>query len=309
MILITGAGGMLGSYLTEEFRDDNVLSLGVKESNDLVCDLRKEKPDFGSKRFSTVIHTAGTEDDKDAYALNYEGTGHLLESLEKCPPEEFVYISSYRVYSPEGENVDEEANTWAVDETGRSKALAEKMVREWAEKHNVTLTIIRPARMFGNGVHGETLMLFNDALNGKYIHVRGNDARVSLVCAYDVARAVKAVHAKGGLYNAADGRNPRFIEMVEAMTANAGAKKRMTHLPPAWAEWLWRLGRWIPAVDRNLSPEVMQQRLKTLTLSGERLAKAASITYHDTISVMELTDDSYPYTHKDNKKKGAVHEA
>lgn len=48
--------------------------------------------------------------------------------------------------------------------------------------------------MFGNGVGGETLRMFRDAVNGRYIHICGNDARLSIVTAYDVARAIKEVY-------------------------------------------------------------------------------------------------------------------
>ncbi|MCH5226073.1 MAG: NAD(P)-dependent oxidoreductase [Muribaculaceae bacterium] len=301
MILITGAGGMLGQYLLDEFKGEKVMTLGLRKESDFVADLTKEEGwdtlfNSLSEPFTTVVHAAGSEEEENAMALNLEGTSRLLRALESKVPENLVFISSYRVYSRDaGENVSEEANTWASDNVGRSKARAEELVRDWCVKRDVNLSIIRPARMFGNGVKGETLSLFNDALRGKYIHVRGNDARVSLVCALDVAKAVKAVHTLGGLYNAADPNPVRFIDMVEALTANAGGKKRMTHLPAPWAEWLWRLGRWIPSINRNLHPSVVEARMKSLTLDGSLLAQKAGINYHDTISVIERSDPSYPY--------------
>ena len=296
MILITGAHGMLGQYLSQQFQNEKFLSLGLNPDSDFRIDLKEETPDFGSVSFSTVIHAAGTEEEKDAMVLNLDGTKRLISALENNPPRNFVFVSSYKVYSRDaGENIDEETNTWATDQTGKSKALAEDFLRNWCETRDVTLTIIRPARMFGNGVKGETLQLFNDALSGKYIHIRGNDAKVSLVCALDVARGIKNIYQRGGIYNAADGRDVKYIDMVEAMTANAGAKKRMTHLPPAWAEWVWRLGRWIPSIHRNLSPETVESRMKTLTLNGSRFAEKAGIDYYDTLAVIERRDKGYPY--------------
>lgn len=307
-VLITGGGGMLGGYLKEEFSGEKVCTLGLAEENDFRIDLRNESPDFQEQKFDTVIHTAGTEENEDAVALNLEGTKRLVQALEKYPPENFVYISSQKVYSQDaGENVDEDTNTWASDEAGKSKALAEGFLKEWCENRDVTLTIIRPARMFGTGVKGETLRLFNDAISGKYIHVRGNDAKVSLVCALDVAKGIRTLYERGGIYNAADGHAVRYIDMVEALTANAGAKKRMTHLPATWAEWVWRLGRWIPSIHRNLSPDVVEKRMKTLTLDGSRFAEKAGLEYHDTLSVIERTHKTYPYQ-EGLKKKGPVHE-
>ncbi|MCH5231006.1 MAG: NAD(P)-dependent oxidoreductase [Muribaculaceae bacterium] len=313
MILITGAGGMLGRYLLEQFgegkdesqqeptHDKDVFTLGLRPESDFCIDLSQETPDFGEKRFETVVHAAGTEEEEGAMELNLEGTKHLLSALTDTPPNQFVYISSYKVYSRDaGENVTEESNTWATDKTGRSKALTEEYVRNWCKERGVTLSIIRPARMFGEGVKGETLRLFNDALTGKYIHIRGNDSKISVVCALDVARGIKKVYKTGGIYNAADPIPVRLIDLVESLTANAGAKKRMSHLPPSWAEWLWRLGRWIPSISRNLDPKVVEGRMKTLTLDGSHFEEISGINYHDTIAVIERRDKTYPY--KDNPR-------
>lgn len=309
MILITGAGGMLGRYLIEQFQGKKIATLGLRPESDYKVDLGKENPDFKENKFELVIHTAGTEEDKGARELNLEGTKRLLSSLEKNPPEAFVYISSYKVYSRDaGENVDEETPTWATSEAGKTKALTEQYVKEWCELKGVTLTIVRPARMFGNGVKGETLQLFNDALNSKYIHIRDNNAVVSLVCAYDVARGIKEIYPYGGVYNASDGQTVKFLDMMESMTANAGAKKRMTHLPAAWAEWLWRLGRWIPSIHRNLAPEVVEARMKSLSLNGNKFAKEAGIEYFNTIDVIERRDKQYPYSDGIIKRKPNIHE-
>ena len=298
---------MLGSYLREQFADQEVLTLGLREESDFKFDLTREIPEFGENGFETVIHAAGSEEEEKALSLNLEGTNNLLKALEENPPENFVFISSYKVYSRDaGENVTEDTPTWASNETGRSKALAEDRLKDWCDKNDVTLTIIRPARMFGNGVKGETLRLFNDALTGKYIHIRGNDAKVSIVCALDVARAVKAVYEYGGIYNLEDGRPVKFLDLVEAMTANAGAKKRMNHLPAAWAEWVWRLGHIIPSIQRNLAPKVVEDRMKTLTLDGTKVRQKTGLNFFDTISVIERKDKNYPY--EENKIQKRIHE-
>lgn len=296
-VLITGASGMLGSYVVARFKDiAEITSLGRGTGNKVVCDLSREVPFFSDIRFDTVIHCAGTEDDNGATALNLDGTKRLAQALSLKPPENFVFISSHKVYSEDaGENINEDANLWVSSEAGRTKTMAEEFLRDWAERHDVTLTIIRPAIMFGNGVKGEMLRLFNDAVSGNYIHIRGNDARLSIVTALDVARGIRALYDHGGVYNAADGVNPRLIELAEAMSANAGAKKRMTHLPASWAEWIWRLGRFIPSIDRNLNPGVVEKRLKTFTLDGSKFSEKAGLSYFNTIDVIERTCTDYPY--------------
>lgn len=294
-ILVTGASGMLGTYVCRLLGNTHsVDTLGRRDTNTICCDLMKGTPDFNSTEYGLVVHCAGTENDGLA-TLNTDGTHNLLNALSGKPPRYFVYISSHSVYGDKGDNVDEDTFLSPSTPSAVSKEKAEREVARWADNHDVTLTIVRPARMFGTGVSGETLRLFNDALNGSFIHIRGNDARTSLVTALDVAKVIAKVYKSGGVYNVADGMDPRFIDMVQAMTANAGREKRLTTLPSSWAGWLWRLCRWIPAIDRNLRPEVAAKRMKTLTIDGRKAAGAAGIDYYNTIEVIARRDTRYPY--------------
>lgn len=296
-ILLTGATGMLGGYLLPILKDENDVKTLQRHGADIICDLTASAPDFGDDRYDLVVHAAGSDDDDTALELNLEGTRRLLHALEKNPPKELVYISSWEVYSPDsGENVTEDHQTWAATKTGQSKARAEQLVKEWCDQRNVTLTILRPARMFGKGVHGEMKRLFNDVVNGRYIHVRGNEARLSLVCAIDVAYAVKRLHSIGGTYNISDGKGATWIALAEAMSANSGAMKRQIFLPKRWAQTAWRLTPWIPAVKASLSPEVLAHRSKTLTLSDTAIRSVvADWNPYPAIEVIGRQCGSYPY--------------
>lgn len=301
-ILITGARGMLGKYIKESFSDPDISisSLGISQENNFSCDLSSSVPSFGTKRFDTVVHCAGTASEKDALAVNHQGTLNLLKALDAAPPKHFVFISSFEVYSHDaGELVDEDRQLWATSKTGQSKALAEKALTEWCAAHDVVLTILRPARMFGTGIKGEMLTLFNDAVDGHYIHIRDNDARLSVVTALDVARFTGIIYEKGGTYNLSDGINPRLIDLVEAMTENHGARKRPSALPIKWARLIWNVGKIIPIINRQLSPEVIKKRSTTLTLDNSRaLAAADGFSFHNTLDVIARRDPSYPYESK-----------
>lgn len=296
-ILLTGATGMLGGYLLPMLKDENEVRTLQRHGADIICDLTADTPELGEDMYDLVVHAAGSADDDTAFDLNLEGTRRLLRGLEKNPPEELVYISSWEVYSPDsGENVREEHQTWAATKTGQSKARAEQLVREWCDQRNVTLTILRPARMFGKGVHGEMKTLFNDVVNSRYIHVRGNEARLSLVCAIDVADAVKRLHSIGGTYNISDGKGATWIALAEAMSANSGAMKRQTFLPKQWAQTAWRLTPWIPAVKASLSPEVLAHRSKTLTLSDSKIRETLTgWNPYPAIEVISHQFEGYPY--------------
>ena len=297
-ILLTGASGMLGGYLLPILKDDGCeIKTLQRHDSDIICDLTADIPDFGGKVFDLVVHAAGSTDEDTAIDLNLEGTRRLLQGLEKNPPGELVYISSWEVYSPDsGENVAEDHQVWASTKVGQSKARAELLVKEWCEQRNVTTTILRPARMFGRGVHGEMKELFGDVVRSRYIHVRGNEARLSIVCAIDVAEAIKKLHSVGGTYNISDREGASWIELAEAMSANSGAMKRQTFLPKKWAEVAWKTASWLPPVKASLSPETLARRSKTLTLSTEALHNALpDWNPYPTLDVISRENKEYPY--------------
>lgn len=297
-ILLTGASGLLGGYLLPMLKDLGEVKTLQRHDADFICDLTSDVPAFGDRRFDLVVHAAGSTDEPTAIDLNLEGTRRLLQALENHPPKEFVFLSSWEVYSPDsGENVAEDHQIWASTKVGQSKARAEELLKEWCGRKGVRLTVLRPARMFGRGVHGEMRTLFNDVVNSRYIHVRGNDARLSLICAIDVAKAVIALCSVGGVYNLSDGVDVTWIALAEAMSANSGAMKRQTFLPKQWADTAWKFTPWIPAVKASLSPEVLARRSKTLTLSGQTVRDTIP-DWHPfpAIDVISRQNPDYPYS-------------
>lgn len=297
-ILLTGASGLLGGYLLPMLKDHGEVKTLQRHDADFICDLTSGVPDFSDRTFDLVVHAAGSTDEDTALDFNFEGTRRLLQSLDANPPGEFVFLSSWEVYSPDsGEDVAEDHQTWAATKVGRSKARAEQLIKEWCVQKGVRMTILRPARMFGRGVHGEMKTLFNDVVNARYIHVRGNEARLSLICALDVAKAIMALHSIGGTYNLSDGVGATWIALAEAMSANSGAMKRQTFLPQKWADAAWKFTPWIPAVKASLSPDALARRSKTLTLSNEAVREAIPEWHpYPAIDVISRQNSDYPYS-------------
>ena len=297
IVLMTGATGMLGAYLKEIFAADEVSLVGRSRICDFICDLSASPPVFPEGyRPELVVHAAGTEDNEGAVELNEDCTLHLLEALGPIPPRYLVYVSSWQVYSPgAGEDVDEQTHLLPAADAGKSKARAEALLARWCLDHGVVLTILRPATMFGSGMKGWAHSLFNDVVGGRYVHLRGEDGRVSVVTALDVARAAKALHSKGGVYNLSDGENPTFLQLAEAMSANAGQMKRVSHLPPKWADFIYHFARFVPWVGYALDPARLASRSRSMTLSSAA-ASRAGLTFHRVTDVLRRIDDDYPYS-------------
>lgn len=302
-IAVTGAGGMLGRYLMEILRNDpgvEVVAVSLRDKEG-VSFRDKEGVSLRDKielpeDIDTFYHLAGTEEEADAEAVNLGLTQRLLAELEKHPPRNLVMVSSWRVYpSDAGENVGETHNTWTSSEAGRTKARAEMEAEKWAARTGACLTIARPARMFGTGVHGDTLRLFNRILNGRYVQIRDNAARTSVVTALDCARCLSLLPGKPGIFNISDGRPCTWEALAEAMGANTGVRKRLVHLPAKWAATIYRFFRFLPIVKESLSPEALEPMSRTLTLDNSKVKEATGIEFFDTLSVISREEKNYPY--------------
>ncbi len=296
MILLTGATGLLGHYLQRELTGHEIVTLGRSEGNDILCDLAIGVPLLPAERqFDLVVHAAGTRETADAMAVNLEGTRNLLTALESAPPRRLVIVSSYEVYHPEsGENVTEADVRWAEDPAGRSKALAEAEATHWADRHGTLLTIVRPARMFGCGMRGEMARMFSEVLAGRYVHIRGEEGRLSIVTAHDVAKAIPLLSEIGGTYNLADGNPVSWLELAEAMSANAGKYRRPMTLPAAWASAARRWLGFVPAVAQSLDPTKLEMRSRRFTLDNTRACEAG-ISFFNTLEVIRREAEGYPY--------------
>lgn len=295
----------------KEITKDKILVTGAEGMNGrMVCRLLKEVGRNvvaveglpGEAFFSehpgpceAVIHCAMDDGGRDSVEINLNGTRWLIKMLEANPPRSFVYISSCKVYGEAGERIAESDFLRPADETGKSFVLAERELTAWAEKHGVILTILRPALTFGPGVAGEMFGLFNQVVSGRYIHIRGNEAKVSLVTAYDLARAAILLMHSGGVYNVSDGREVTLIQLCEAMSANAGACRRMTHLPARWADVAYRLLGRLPIIKEQLSPSVRRKREASLTLDSSKLRNVTDMDFFDTLSVIARVNKDYPY--------------
>lgn len=245
-----------------------------------------------------LFHLAGTDEDTDAEALNVEATRRLLERLESEDkmPRQILYLSSHRVYSADaGEGVDESRMLSPQGEAGRTRALTEQLLEEWAADHGVMLTIVRAAYTFGKGVEGDMRRLFDRVVAGRYVHIRGNDACMSAVTAYDVARTLVALAGHPGVYNVSDGRSHRWIEVAEAMSRNAGDCKRMPHLPAKWAKFIYNWFGALPIVELLLGPKAQGPVSHTLTLDNSRVVETTGIEFYDAMAVVARTEKEYPY--------------
>jgi len=117
--------------------------------------------------------------------------------------------------------------------------------------NNAVISILRPAHIIGTGMDGIPRQIVNGIARGTYFHVQGNEARISVVHALDVARLTRIVAPVGGEYRFSDNCNPTVTELAEALSVRVN-HKRIPTLSPKWAQIASRFGGWLGGVTTNL---------------------------------------------------------
>lgn len=287
MFLLTGGHGFLGKYILAALAKHEVQVLG-KSSGDIICDLSKDIPKLPS--YSLVIHAAGKahchakkEAERQAFFnTNVTGTENLLKGLQAAPslPKAFIFISSVAVYGLQlGENISENAPLNAKDPYGKSKVLAEALLKEWCEKHNVRLTILRLPLVVGVNAPGNYGAMQKAIKQRRYFNIAGGLAQRSMVLASDVATAILPLSKIGGIFQLTDGQNPTYKALSQALAEKYKVRKP-GNLPLLMATALGKWGNRSKRFPLNL--DKVQKLTSTLTFSDAK-ARATGLWHPKTV--------------------------
>lgn len=250
-LLFTGGTGFLGRNI-KPILDKNyeVTTIGIMDADMIKANFVSDVP-LLPERYDIVLHAAGkahmvpkTEQEKQAfYDINYVGTIHLCEALEKIGmPKAFIFISTMSVYGDTHGNMNTEETPLRGDSPyADSKIKAEQYLAEWCKKHDVVLGILRPSLLVGKGAPGNLGAMINGIRTGRYLSIAGGKAKKSVLMADDIAHLVPLVAEKGGVYNVCDDHNPTFGEL-EAIIAKQLGKRKPINIPYWMAKCLALVG-------------------------------------------------------------------
>ena len=253
-VLITGAGGFLGSEIVRQVAETE---LGVRAS-----DLSEVSPFSGVdyrcadildpaslapalNGMEGVIHTAGLAHvfDKSKAAIapfkdvNETGTANVVQAAVHAGVQHFVLISSIAVYGSSTPERNENSACRPEGPYAESKWRAEQHAIQIAETSGMRLTILRLATLYGEGDPGNVGRLMRVIDRGRFIWVGDGSNHKSLLHRQDAARAclvaLCAPQARSvNLYNVS-APPCTMREVVEQMALALG--KRVPRLPlPAW---------------------------------------------------------------------------
>lgn len=277
-LLFTGGTGFLGKNVMPLLEKQyEVTTCGITPEDMIKANLAQGAPEL-PERYDVVLHAAGkahvvpkTEAEKKLfYDINYTGTIHLCEALEKVGvPKALVFISTVAVYGCDfGEMITEEHPLEGETPYAKSKRMAEEYLTEWCEKHGVTLGILRPSLLAGKNAPGNLGAMVKGVQKGFYMNIAGGKVIKSILMAEDIAHLLPLVAEKGGTYNVCDTRQPSFGEISMEVAKQLGKGKPLNI--PYWMAWCMAKVGDLLGSKAPINSYKLEKMTQSLTFSNEK---------------------------------------
>ncbi|MGH7895541.1 MAG: NAD-dependent epimerase/dehydratase family protein [Candidatus Binatia bacterium] len=256
--LVTGASGLLGGCLVERLRTRGVrmrLLDMVPPADDRAHDAEVVRADLrdpaavaeACRDVEIVYHLAAGQrmkpqfsgmSEQEIFDMNLTAVRHVLGGARAAGVRKVVHISSSGVYGiPRTIPVAEDHPQRPLGAYGRSKIAAETLCAE-AVAAGLDVTVLRPMSLFGPGMTGVFLLLFEWVRLDKNVYLLGAGRnRVQMVSAWDVADAcvlaAERAESRGAVLNLGAAEVPTVRAEVEALIARAGSRSRVVAMPAA----------------------------------------------------------------------------
>lgn len=229
-VLLTGAGGFVGKRFLE-------YNKGTFEIETL--SLRND--DWHNKSFDgfdVIVHLAGKAhemnkiDDGIYFEVNTELTKKLYQKAVAAGVQQFIYISSTKVYGDHPDGVLNEASPANPDDAyGKSKLAAEEFLL--SRNDSCTIAIIRPPLVYGPNVKGNMINLLKLCAKKIPLPFKGVENRRSMVFVDNLIELINTIIQKKatGIFIGGDAAPLSTGQLVELIRKAMNRKPGLFRLP------------------------------------------------------------------------------
>lgn len=294
-VLVTGANGFIGSFLTQELvsRRHQVRcfvldgesmhwleGLNVEIFLGDIC--RMDTLYEPVEGVDAIYHLAGVKtawDETTYFRVNAQGTKNILDAaLQKNGDlRRFVYVSSQAAAGPslDGHPLAEDEVCRPLTSYGKSKRAAEEHLQ--SRRHEVPITILRPSLVYG-ARNLETELLYKITKWGWMFKIRRHDQSLNLIHVRDVVEGIilAAEHERacGQVYFLTSQGQYTWQEIAERSFRMQNRKGWIISIPwtgVKWAAWMVKSYRKLTGQPFSLIDDKMKEmRQKHWVCSGQK---------------------------------------
>ena len=238
-VLVIGGSGFIGTRLLtglglagHEVRNLDLLPSALHSAATTIGDVRDlAAVTAASTGTDVVVNLAAAHRDDvrpmSVYeSVNVGGARVVAEAAVANGVERILFTSTVAVYGLKRPHPDEDSPAEPFNEYGRTKLLAEGVLRSWADQDaGRSLAIVRPAVVFGEENRGNVYTLANQVVSGRFLFIGDGSNRKSMGYVGNVvAYLLRCLEAPAGVSvtNYADSPDLTTRELVALIRETLG---------------------------------------------------------------------------------------
>jgi nucleoside-diphosphate-sugar epimerase len=252
---LVGVFGFVGARLIDQLKGKyTIVNFDKRQSKKYpelttIVDIRdKEALKPLLKGFDLVVLLAAEHRDDVSptslyYDVNVEGTRNVLDAMDTNNIKNIIFTSSVAVYGLNKSNPDETRPADPFNHYGKSKWLAEEILREWYNENanEKMLRILRPTVIFGERNRGNVYNLLKQISSGKFLKIGKCDNKKSMAYVGNIVAFIEYLIENAQpdyeIYNYIDKPDLSMNELIDVVGQSLSNKIPAVRIP-YWAGML-----------------------------------------------------------------------
>jgi len=265
-IVCTGSSGFIGSYFTSKYSNKYAIA-SFSFLHDTLEDLSLNTTNV-VVHLSALVHQMDGASEDEYERVNVIQTLELAKKAKASGVQQFVFMSSVKVYGEESSNVyTEHTPLHPQDAYGASKRKAELELLK-LEDENFRVSIIRTPIVYGYGVKANIKSLVSLVSKVPILPFGGITNRRSMVYIGNLCHLIEVIIDKNasGIYLAADDKPLSTTELIESIAEALDTKIYLLQIP------------FFPQLLKLFKPSFYQRLYGSLELDTQSTKKHLAFT-------------------------------